>query len=452
MTRQLSPPRGGRLPSARPFLALAALALALPAAGADPLTLEDALRAAWSRNLGLRAAASQVEAARADASAAAVAFLPTLQLSAKGVRTDEPMMAFGVRLDQARITLQDFDPARLNDPQAISAVGAGVSLTQPLFAGGRIRAGRQALAAQAGAEEATYERRTQELAVGVVEAYFGAQAAAQGLRFADDLLAQARETERFVKVRSREGLALDADVARATAFRAQAEADRAAAAQRLASARSALVLLTGDESRDAELGTPLDAEGRAVPAASSAAAERGDIAAARLRRDAARAGVKIARGSLLPEVGAQASLETLRTTDLDEGASWYTVGVLAKWQLSLPDARRLRAARARASAAEAALGWQAREAAREADEARRAVETADARVRSALEAVAASESARSLRAARHRQGLLPLTDLLDAEAGLAGARALLLASRLEARVARARLELALGTPVEGLNP
>jgi outer membrane protein TolC len=98
------------------------------------------------------------------------------------------------------------------------------------------------------------------------------------------------------------------------------------------------------------------------------------------------------------------------------------------------------------------LGWQAREAAREGAEARRAVETAEARVRSAREAVAASESARALRAARHRQGLTPLTDLLDAEAGLAGARALLLASRLDARVARARLALADGTPVEGLKP
>jgi outer membrane protein TolC len=66
--------------------------------------------------------------------------------------------------------------------------------------------------------------------------------------------------------------------------------------------------------------------------------------------------------------------------------------------------------------------------------------------------VAASESARALRLARHRQGLMPLTEVLDAEAGLAGARALLLQARLEARVARAQLSLALGEPVEGTEP
>jgi outer membrane protein TolC len=70
---------------------------------------------------------------------------------------------------------------------------------------------------------------------------------------------------------------------------------------------------------------------------------------------------------------------------------------------------------------------------------------------SAREAVAASQSARSLRLERHRQGLLPLTDVLDAEAGLAGARTLFLRSQFEARVAAAQLQLALGEPIEGVR-
>jgi outer membrane protein TolC len=42
--------------------------------------------------------------------------------------------------------------------------------------------------------------------------------------------------------------------------------------------------------------------------------------------------------------------------------------------------------------------------------------------------------------------------VLDAESALSGARALLVASRLEARVARARLALSVGQSVEGMNP
>jgi len=69
-----------------------------------------------------------------------------------------------------------------------------------------------------------------------------------------------------------------------------------------------------------------------------------------------------------------------------------------------------------------------------------------------LTAVSASEQARDLRQARHRQGLVPLTELLDAETGLTSARALLLRSALQARLARAELEHASGQPVEGVRP
>jgi len=421
------------------------------AARAAPLSVEDAIRSAWRDNPALRASAAGVEAARADADRARDTRLPVLSLSARAVRTDEPMMAFGTRLDQGRIGMSDFDPARLNSPSAIGAIGGAASLSIPLFMGGRLAAGQRAAEAIASAEGASDTRRRAELAVGVVEAYFGAQVSEEAVRHAEDLLAHAVETERLVRARGEQGLALDADVARATAFRAQAEAERATALQRRASARSALPLLCGDAARGAELTTPVTALPPA-PTAAAGSAPRPDVEASRLRREAAEAGVTAARGSLAPALLAQASAETLRTPDLADGRAWTTVALVLRWDLALADVRAVRAAQARARAGAESLAWHERSAAREAEEARAAVDTADQRVRSAGEAVAASESARTLRLARHRQGLLPLTDVLDAEAGLAGARALLLSSRLEARLARARVALAENLPIEGLVP
>lgn len=443
------------MPSDTPALALLASVslLAAPAAArAAPLSIEDAVRAAWARNAALDASAAQVDAARAEAARARDARLPTLSLSARGVRTDEPMMAFGLVLDQGRIGQADFDPARLNDPAAVTAVGAGVTVSVPLFMGGRLYAGQRAASLAADAQAADHERRRMEIAAAVVEAYFGAQAADEGVRYADDLLAHAAETERLVRERNGQGLALDADLARAVAFRAQAEAERAAAAQRRSAARSALALLAGDEAAHDDLTTGMSAPPAPPDRGAAAIPDRPDVAAARLRREAADAAAVAARGALLPALFAQASAETLRTRDLTEGTSWTTVGVVLRWDLSVSDADALRAAAARRRAASDALAWQERVAAREIEDARGAVETADARVRAAEEAVAASASARALRDARHRQGLLPLTDVLDAEAALAGARALLLASRVEARVSRARLSLALHQPIEGLVP
>lgn len=432
--------------------ALAAALLAPALSRAAPLTIEEAIRAAWSRSAALAASSAQVEAAKAEAARARDARLPTLSLAARGVRTDEPMMAFGLKLDQARIASPDFDPRRLNDPAAIEGIGAGATVSLPLFMGGRLVAGQRAAGAMAEAERADHERRRVEVAAAVVEAYFGAEAADEGVRHAEELLAHATETERFVRERNAQGLALDADLARSVAFRAQAQAERAVAHQRRGSARSALALLAGDDVAEADLATPLTALPPLPPDGAGAPEGRPDLRAARLRRDAAERSVAAARGALLPALFAQASAETMRTPDLDRGSAWTTLGVVARWDLSLGDADAMRAASARARAASQALVWREREIAREVAEARRAVDTVETRVRAAEEAVAASESARALRAARHRQGLLPLTDVLDAEAALAGARALLLGSRLDARVSRARLALALHQPIEGLAP
>ena len=194
----------------------------------------------------------------------------------------------------------------------------------------------------------------------------------------------------------------------------------------------------------------------AAPAAGSAGPperadlERPDVKAARLRATAAETAIGAARGNVLPEVMAQGGVDTMRSA-VDQGATWFTVALVARWKLDITDLRSTKAAEARASAAQSALRWQELQARNEVEEARRAVTSADVRVASAREAVAASEAARGMRIARHRQGLLPLTDVLDAEAGLAGARSLLLRSQLEARVARAQLQLALGEPIEGVE-
>ncbi len=251
-------------------LSLALLsAVAAAPARASSLTVEDAIRAAWADAPSLRASSAQVDAARAEAARARHARLPTLSLSARGVRTDEPMTAFGLKLDQGVIGAADFDPRRLNEPAPVGGLGGGATVSLPVFMGGRLRAAQRAAGASAEAEAADHVHRRSEVAVAVVEAYFGARAADEGVRHAEDLLAHAVETERFVRERNAKGLALDADLARASAFRAQGEAERAAAHQRRASARSALALLSGDAAVAANLTTPLSARTTAPRAGAS---------------------------------------------------------------------------------------------------------------------------------------------------------------------------------------
>lgn len=427
--------------SLSPLMALAASALA-----AQPLELPEAIRQAWSRQAGLQAGEALVDKARLEAAALRDLRLPVLTASAGLQRTDEPMMAFGTKLNQARIAQADFLPGSLNHPDPMTGLGASLSLTQPLYAGGRITAARRAGEALARAEAASQSRRRQEVAYAVTRAYFGTRVAEQGLRWAEDTLRQARETEAFTAARAEQGLMLRSEADRARAFRAQAEAGVAEARQRLASSRSALSLLVGGLSGDRPLTTPLSdpAERLEQPAS------RGDLEASRLQVEAARAGTAAARGSLKPELGLSASLGTARYS-WNAGGSWSTVSLGARWSFQVSDLRKASAARAAERAAELGLKWQEAQASRDVEEARRALESARARQAAALEALAASESVRAVRLARHREGLLPLVEVLDAEAGLSGARTLLLDSQLGLRLGQAALDLALGTPVEGVK-
>ena len=412
-----------------------------------PLSIEDAIRTAWTQQPGLQAGEAMVAKARAEASAMSALRLPSAALGVGFIRTDEPMMAFGTRLDQARINQADFLPSSLNHPDPIQGTGATLTLSQPLYAGGRLDAARRAGADLADAEGASQGHRKQQVALAITQAYFGAQVAEEGLRYAEDTLKQAVETDRFVQARVAQGLMLKADGERTKAFCAQSGAGVAEAQARVASARSALAMLAGAEVAADTLVTPLSQpqEAPALPAG-----QRGDLQAMREQARAAQEGVLAAKASLKPEVGLQLTAGTMRNA-LNSGGNWTTLSLGAKWTFSFGDSHRVDAARAAARAAQLNVKWQESVASREVAEARRAVQTAQARIGFARTALAASESVRTLRTARYREGLLPLMDVLDAESSLTGARTLLLTSQFDFRMGQAQLALALGQPIENVK-
>ncbi|MBI4912342.1 MAG: TolC family protein [Acidobacteria bacterium] len=430
-------------------LPLLALLIALPLGAAEPLSLSDAIRRSWSAQAGLKAGEAMVESRRAEALAYEGLRLPTVGIQAYGMRTDEPMMAFGVKLNQARIGMMDFNPATLNKPEAIGAFGGGLSLQQPLYAGGRISAAREAGRLLAESERASQERRKQEVALAIVQAYFGAEVADQAHAWVGETIAWAEEMERFVRARVDQGLWLPSELARVKAFRATAEAQGAEIQKQQRTARSGLGLLTGGNPVEAPLSTPLESPGSAVGGTGNA--ERADLQAAALQAQAAAQGSRAARGGLLPEVGLELGAGTLRHS-LSDGGHWTSASVGLRWKLfNEPERRKAQAAAAQERAAREMLSFKRQQAAHEVREARDSVTAATARIQAARQALAAAEESRRLREARHKEGLLPLLEVLDAQAALEGARTLLLQSLYDLRVNQARLDLALGTPIEGVQ-
>ncbi|HEX9010225.1 MAG TPA: TolC family protein [Holophagaceae bacterium] len=413
------------------------------------MTVSDAIRKAWVDQAGLKAGQAMVDSRKAEAEGYRDLRLPTLTLQAQGVRTNEPMMAFGIKLNQARIGMADFNPLVLNHPDAIGAYGGSAVLQQPLYTGGRITAARKAGDYMAQAEVASQERRKQETALAVVQAYFGAEVAEQALKWVGDTEAWVKGMEDFVGARVNQGLMLESELQRLKAFHAQVDAQKAEVTMQIRSARSGLGLLLGQGPVDGTLATPLEPVS-AVPA--SAQGRRADLVAAELQAKAAGEGAKAAKGNNLPEVGLELGAGTLHHSWSQKG-DWTWAGVGVKWKVfSAPDLAKARAARAQAQAAKDMETFKTQQAEHEVRVAQEGVKAAEARYAAAKDALAAAEESRRLREARHKEGLAPLIEVLDAEAAVQGARTLILQSLYELRVSRASLDLATGTPIEGVQP
>ena len=419
----------------------------------EPLTVSGAIRKAWTDQAGLRAGQAMVESRQAEADGYRDLRLPTLTLNAQGVRTNEPMMAFGIKLNQARIGMMDFDPQSLNHPDAIGAYGGSAVIQQALYTGGRITAARRAGDYMAQAEQASQERRKQETAQMVVQAYFGTQVAEQALKWVDDTRRWIQGMEDFVGARVNQGLMLESELQRLKAFHAQADAQKAEVIKQVRSARSGLGLLTGSGPVEGPLATALEPEPPASgKATGQGAAYRGDLVSADLQAKAAKEGAMAAKGTLLPEVGLEVGAGTLHHSWSEKG-NWTWAAVGLKWKVfSAPDVAKARAARAQERAATDMRTFKQQQAEHEVRVAREGVIAADARYAAAKESLAAAEESKRLREARHREGLAPLIEVLDAEAAIQGARTLLLQSLFEIRVSRAGLDLATGNPIEGVHP
>lgn len=431
------------------LIALMVAGLNLPAQ--ESFTVSAAIHKAWRDQSGLKAGRALAVGKREEAAGFQALRLPTLTLQAQGIRTDEPMLAFGMKLNQSRINAMDFNPASLNRPDPIMGFGGSAVVSQPLYAGGRITAARWAGEYAARAEAASQERREQETAMAVVEAYFGAQVAEQSLAWAQDTRTWIQGLEAFVGARVQQGLMLESELQRLKAAHAQVDAQEAEGVRQARAARSGLGLLTGGAPVEGTLATPLLAE-PVSPSRPESHAVRSDLQAASYQAQAASQAAQAASGSLRPEVGLELGLGTLRQS-WGQGGNWTWAAVGVKWKVfSAPDRSKAQAANAQARAAQEMAFFKQQQAEHEVRVAREGVIAAEAKHAAAQAGLGAAEEARRLREARHREGLTPLTEVLDAEAAVQGARTLLLQSLYDQRISRAALDLATGAPIEGVTP
>jgi outer membrane protein TolC len=98
-----------------------------------PITLEESVQASLKHNPILKIAEADLRMREANVTQTKAFFLPGLDVSYGGFFTNNPLNAFGFKLQQEGITQNDFNPLLLNNPDATENYSFKVSFAQPLF-------------------------------------------------------------------------------------------------------------------------------------------------------------------------------------------------------------------------------------------------------------------------------------------------------------------------------
>lgn len=98
-----------------------------------PIQLEEALSLAQKVNHQIKIAQIDQQIANANVKQTEVIWLPQLNLSYTAMNTNNPLNAFGFKLQQADVTAADFNPALLNNPGATPNYLTQLSLQQPII-------------------------------------------------------------------------------------------------------------------------------------------------------------------------------------------------------------------------------------------------------------------------------------------------------------------------------
>jgi outer membrane protein TolC len=112
---------------------------------------------AKSHNKQIKIADQEFKSAQADYRQSNSLFLPSITASHTAIATNNPLMAFGSKLNQATITASDFNPEILNNPDRTTNFATKIEVLQPIINVDGLY-GRQAARAKMNAFELRTER------------------------------------------------------------------------------------------------------------------------------------------------------------------------------------------------------------------------------------------------------------------------------------------------------
>lgn len=298
---------------------------------AQPLELNEAIESSVANNKTVALSKMDEAIADLDYKQTSAVFLPQAGFSYTGITTNNPLNAFGFKLQQQSIKQDDFNPNLLNNPPATTDFTTRIDVKQPLL---NLDLLYMRKSAKKQVEISRYKtQRTKEYITYMVQqAYLQLQLAYDAEKVLEEALSTAKAMFNFTNDRFEQGLLQKSDVLNAQVQVNSIETNLAEAKSHIKNASDDLSLLMG-KATGTIYTIPASFSFHHQVAADSLPSDRSDFKAMETAINSYDLMIKSGRMSYLPKLNAFGSYQLNDKTMFGFGSNAYLAGVQLSWDI-----------------------------------------------------------------------------------------------------------------------
>lgn len=384
------------------------------------LSLDEALELAEENNLTAKSAEAREKAAQGAYRMTNSLFLPGLSVSHTGVSTNDPLSAFGFKLKQEIVTQADFEPATLNDPDAIENFSTKIEIKQPILNVDGVYA-RKAAKNQYEALSLQANRTHQQIQYEVKKAYFQLELAQSAVKVLEESVKVAEEALKLTRDNEEQGFVKHADVLEASVRLEERQNQLREARNQYQTANEFLAHLLGLDLSTAIEPTdsmPQNPTQFTLNYSPDELQNRSDLKAVQKQIEATENMLRSEKMKFIPKINAFGSYEWNDKEILGTSANNYMVGASLSWDLFSGYKNVGSVQKASAQLNEARYNYEdyLSQSQIQLNRAKRKLELTYQQIQSGKLAKEQAEESLRIRTDRFEQGLEKTTDLLMAEA------------------------------------
>jgi len=406
------------------------------------LSLNEAISAALNNNHTIQLAKLDESIAASNYKTTEAVFLPQVGVSYTAMGTNDPLNAFGFKLQQRSITQADFNPQLLNHPNGTADFNAKLEVQQPIL-------NMDLLYMRKGTQKQTevYQYKTQRtkeyLIFEVQKAYLQLQLAYDAVGVLNEAAKTAQYVYEFTDNHYKQGLIQKSDLLNAQVQVTTVQSNLKKAQSNISNASDYLSVLMGQK---AGVTYSIDAPQDIAASADTTqkiAPGRADFMAMQKAIEASDLMIKSSRMSYLPKLNAFGNFQYNDNRLTGFGANSYFVGAQLSWDVFKGNKTKNTIATQKLERDKLGeqLAQQKDQGQLELNKAYRDLSDAEFEIRQDKTAVGQAAEALRILQNRYQQGLVNTTDILTAQTQLSQQKFALAQAQFSLNLTRAYIQL-----------